>query len=174
MPYRMRGLGLRPVNSLKHVVDTATAAVTNIVSVIPIVETKDSPVSTTPTQVTTASRINAIYLRVEVLATGTAAGIPRIYMTVQKRPGNTIPTVDPNSVGISPHRKWIIHQEMIMVADSSTTPIPRTMFQGVISIPQKMRRFGVSDQLNVNFQHDAGETTAITNVCIQCIYKEFR
>jgi len=174
MPYRQRGLGLRPVNSLKHVVDIATSAVTNVVSVIPVIDVEENPVSTSPAQVSVGCRINAIYLRVEVLATGTFVTVPRIYMTVQKRPGAAIPTVDPSAVGISQHRKWVIHQEMTMVGGTTDVQIPRTMFQGVIKIPGKMNRFGVDDRLNVNFQHDAGETTAVTNACVQCIYKEFR
>jgi len=113
-------------------------------------------------------------MRVEVLAQAGFVTVPRIYMAVQKSPGNSIPIVNPNSVGTNDNRKWIIHQEMVMVAGLVDQQIPRTMFQGVISIPQKMRRFGVDDNLTVSFQHDSGETTGITNVCVQCIYKEFR
>jgi len=63
---------------------------------------------------------------------------------------------------------------MIMVASAADVQIPRTMFQGVIKIPPKLKRFGVDDRLLVAFQHDSAETTGITSVCVQCIYKEYR
>ncbi len=173
MPYR-RSLQMRPVNSLKHVVDVATSAVLAVTSTIPVIDTVDAPTSAQPERITTGSTVSSIYLRVETLATGTFATVPRVYMTVQKTPGNSIGIVFPASVGISDDRKWVIHQEMQMVGGTTDIQIPRTMFQGVIKIPSKMRRFGVDDRLAVSFSHDPGETSGITNVCIQCIYKEFR
>ncbi len=145
-----------------------------MVSTVPLADVADNPIASTPNQVSIGCRISAIYLRVEVLATAGFVTVPRIYMAVQKSPGDSIATVPPNSVGTNDNRKWIIHQEMIMVAGTTDVQIPRTMFQGVIKIPFKMQRFGVDDSLKVSFQHDAGETTGITNVCVQCIYKEFR
>ncbi len=151
----------------------ASSVVTSVVTVIPLIDAVTSPAFTLPADVATTSVIKAIYLRVEVLATGLFTTVPRVYMAIQKNPGNNIATVNPFLVGISDNRKWILHQEMTMVAEGENA-IPRTMFQGVVKLPPKIQRFGADDRLQINFSHDSGETTAVTNVCIQCIYKEFR
>ncbi len=172
---RRMNLAIRPVNSIKHVIDVATSAVPGgIVSVVLVAVAVDNPTRLVAQDVSNGSTINAIYLRVEVLATGSSVAVPRIYMAVQKNPGNEHPSANPSSIGDSDLRKFILHQEMTMVGEGTDNPIPRTMFQGVVRIPPKLRRFGFNDRLQVNFALDDGETTHIVNACVQCIYKEFR
>ncbi len=177
MPYRSnRALRLRPVNSLKHVVDVSTSAVAGVVSTIPVVVAVDNPVFTAPADVHIGCTVSAIFLRVEVLNVGGAAvDVPRVYMAVQKNPGNEHPAANPSSIGDSDLRKFIIHQEMTMTTTltGNDSSFPRTMFQGVIRIPPRLKRFGVNDRLIVTFAYSAAETSGVTNVCIQCIYKEF-
>ncbi len=172
MPFRS-SLALRPVNSIKHVVDVASSVVTSIITTVPLADSFDNPALSSPAAVTGGSQIHSIFLRVEVLSTGTFVTVPRVYMTVMKNPGNNLAVPNPNGIGTDDDKKWIIHQEMIMVAEGASA-IPRTMFLGVIRVPPKLRRMGVRDRISVHFQHDAAETSAITNVCVQAIYKEFR
>ncbi len=95
-------------------------------------------------------------------------------MLVFKDLANQLSNPAPSGSGISPVKRQVIHQEMTMVGNGAQTAFPRTMFQGVIRIPPRLRRFGFGDKLFILLQNDAGESTGITNVCIQCIYKEFR
>ncbi len=169
-----RALAIRPVRGVKHIVDTATAAVTAVVSTVPVIVSVDDPGNLNPTQVATASTVSAIFLRVEVIGTGTFSGVPRIYMAVYKDPGNNMGNPDPNSVGDDDRRRFVFHQEMTMLQNVADSTFPRTMFQGVIRIPPRFKRFGINDQLRILFQHGVGETTAVSNLCVQCIYKEFR
>ncbi len=169
-----RGLSrsLHPVNSIKHVVDTPSSAVLAVTTVVPVAQAVDSPVLTNVVQIKAGSVINSIFLRVEVLATNVFGGIPRLYFAVQKNPGGNLGNVQPNSVGDSDIKKFIIHQEMVMVSNLADSGFPRTVFVGVIKLPQRYRRFGVRDELTVNLQNGAGETTGINSLCVQCIYKE--
>ncbi len=170
-----RAMSLRPVHSIKHIVDVASAVVTNVVTNIQLIQSVDAPTLANTQQVETGSTVHAIYLRVEALATGTFVSIPRVYMAIFKNPGGNLPIINPNSTGDSDDKKWVIHQEMMMVANGATEgAIPRTMFQGVIKIPPKLKRFGINDTLVALFQHDVAETTGITKICTQTIYKEFR
>jgi len=173
-----RGLALRPVNSIKHIVDVATSAVAGgVTSVIPVVQAVDNPTQTAVADISTGAQVNAIYLRVECIHTGgTWNTVPRIYMAVQKNPGNEHPSANPSSIGDSDLRKFILHQEMMMVSSltANVGTFPRTMFQGVVRIPPRLRRFGFNDRLQINFALDDGETSAIVNACVQVIYKEFR
>ncbi len=179
MSFRSRqALRIRPVQSIKHVVDVATSAVGGaVVSTIPVIDAVENPSYTTAfDQVHFGSTVGSIYLRVEIVHSGGNFNtVPRIYMAVQKNPGNEHPVANPSTIGDSDLRKFIIHQEMTMVTGiaSNDNSFPRTMFQGVIRIPPRLKRFGINDRLVVSFALDNGETSAVVNACVQCIYKEF-
>ena len=168
---------IRPVNSLKHIVDTATVAVpAGVTSIASVAIATENPVSTSVTQVTNGCKINSIYLRVETIHnSGEWNTIPRLYMIVMKNPANEVSIPYPAGVGATDRRKFVIHQEMLMETgvNADANSFPRTMFNGVIKILKHMQRFGVSDRLLVVFALDIAELTATVSACIQCIYKEY-
>ncbi len=176
MPLRRQALRIRPVNSVKHIVDTSGLVSLAAASVTDVINTVDNPAFTTSNNCHVGSSVGAIYLRVEVIGVIAAAGVDQIYMGVFKNPANdlTIPVLD--SVGVSDKRKFFIHQEMIMLTPfetGGTTGFPRTIFKGVIRIPKGYKRNGIADKLQVVLQHSTGESSQTTRFCIQCIYKEF-
>ncbi len=177
MPYsRNRGLSLRPVTRIKHVVDTnggisgAAASTTDVIFAV------DDPPSTTPNRCAVTSIVRSIYLRVEVIQKVAAGGVDNIYMYVIKNPADDInlPAVD--KVGEVDVRKFVIHQEMLMTGTvlTAASAIPKTLFKGVIKIPKNYQRNGISDKLQVVIGHRSGEATQQSNFCLQCIYQEFR
>ena len=169
-----RALRLRPVQSLKHVVDTATSTVLAVQSVVPVIIAVQNPTLANVEQVNQGATISSIYLRVEAISTTSYTQVPRVYMAVFKDPGGNLAAPNANAVGGTDNKKHIIHQEMIMLSGvPATSEFPRTLFQGVIRIPPRLRRFGYNDELQVLLQNGVGETTGIANVCVQCIYKEF-
>jgi len=172
---RSRSMSLRPVNSKKHIVDVASSTILAVLTAIPVIEANDAPTLGSVTQVLSGSTVNAIFLRVEVMATNQWSGVSRIYMSVYKDPGGNAGNPNPNGSGSDDKKRFILHQEMTMLAGtlSATPNFPRTMFQGVVRIPPRLRRMGYGDRVRVLLQNGAGETTGIANVCIQCIYKEF-
>ncbi len=159
---------IRPVNSLKHVVDIQGGSTVGTRVDNTLIKTVDNPVLANTNEVETASRVNSIYLKVEAYATSTAA-LANFYMSIMKDPGAQIGEFNPNQVGISQKKKYIIHQEMVMM-EKNTTGNPRTVFAGVIRIPKLYRRNGLLDELNISIL-----TPGVTSdFCIQCIYKEYR
>ncbi len=167
-----RSMSLRPIHRVKHVVDAEGVTVAATVSVIPLIDTVDAPVITSPTQVETASTTNAFYLRVEVLHASTA-GRSNAYLMIFKNVGNNISASSrpiPNAVGISDMKRYVIHQEMVMLNGDAGNGQPRTLFNGVISIPKGMRRNGPDDQLQLVLF----TPTVVMDFCVQCIYKEFK
>ncbi len=131
----------------------------------------DAPTLGNITQVETGSKVNGIYLKVEVASNETEVigAIPNVYMMVFKNPGgnNTFP--DANTVGTSDLKRYVIHQEMIMI-ENSKGGNPRVLFNGVIVIPKGMRRFAPNDELRVQVFSPVIDIA----VCFQCHYKEFR
>ncbi len=163
---RQSALRLRPVHSIKHIVDTQGGLVAGTKQDIVLVVANDDPTST-GNQVETGATVSSIFLNVQVASTGSAA-LANVYMYVMKNPGNNMAEVDGNVVGASDIKKFVIHQEMTM-SEKNATGIPRTLFKGVIRIPRGYKRFGVDDRLilslfapGVNF-----------DFCAQTIYKSF-
>ncbi len=165
---RNRGLGLRPVNRIKHVIDIqfATTAGTEVDHAM--VTASDTPDLANVDEVQTGATVNAIYLKVEINAL-TVSALPNFYMICYKNPGGNITAPTPNNVGASDDKRFVIHQEMVMLEGSANSN-PRTVFNGVISIPRGYRRFGPNDTLNLQFLSPG----TAPQVCLQCHYKEFR
>ncbi len=172
-----QGLRLRPVKSYKHIVETNGVVTAALQSVTDVINTVDNPVLTTTNGVQTASTVYAIYLRVEVIGSVAAGGIDNIYLAVFHNVAGSLSAPALDTLGSSDRKNQVIHQEMIMTTPLDTVNgvgFPRTMFNGVISIPRGMRRNAVQDKLQVILQHRSGEATQTTRFCIECIYKEFR
>ncbi len=169
MVFRRRtGLGLRPVNRIKHVIDKQAGVVLATLNNTNLARADDAPVLASTEEVQTGCTINGIYLKVEVYAT-TAGALSNVYMIVDKNPGGNLTLPTPNSVGNSDNKRFIIHQEMVML-EQSVNGNPRTLFNGVIAIPKIYRRFAPNDLLVLGVFAPGVDIS----LCIQCHYKEFR
>ncbi len=163
-------MAIRPVQRIKHVIDlsgtlTAGANIANVV-----VLATDTPTLAVTNSVQTGSKVNGIFLNVEVASNETDAGaIPNVYMAVYKNDEGLAGVLNPSGVGSNPAKKHVIHQEMVML-NNLAGGNPRKMFSGVVVIPKGMRRFGADDELIVVLR----STAVNIAFCIQCIYKEFK
>ncbi len=160
---------LHPVHTTKHVVDKQGAIPIDTSVNETLVASKDAPVRANVTEVETGSHVNAIFLNVQVAPT-TSAALCNVYMYVIKSPGNNLSLVDGNKVGASDIKKFVLHQEMLMVERESGGAVPRTLFKGVIKIPGSYKRFGADDVLKLNLYAPG----CIFDFCYQTIYKEIR
>ncbi len=173
MPFRSNRL--RPVNSIKHVVDSQLTVPAGNSSPVVLVRGSENPVISTDTEtVKVGAQVSSIFLNVQVVNSVDAVGlINNAYFYILLNPGDNLvagskPAV--NEVGLSDNRKMIIHQEMVMLSDSNDS-IPITMFKGVLKIPRKARRIGLNDVIELQVGTPTGG--AEINACIQCIYKEY-
>ncbi len=167
--YMTRSMSLRPIHRIKHVIDSEGALTAGAQSNTSIIIADDNPVLGSPTQVETGAKVNGIYLHVEVSHTS-GTGRPNMYMMVYKNPGNNITAPAANAVGIDDNKRFVIHQEMIMLSGDAGNGLPRPIFNGVIVIPKGFRRFGPNDRLFVSLL----SPTVVGDFCFQCHYKEFR
>ncbi len=158
---------IRPVNRIKHVVDVQAGVGLGVQLNTIIVNSVDNPVIANSNAVRTGSVVNGIYLRVEINATSSAA-LANAYMIIFKSPNGSIAVPAANTVGVNVNKKYVIHQEMVML-QQQTNSNPRTLFNGVIAIPRHMRRMAPNDQLLVGILSPGVNL----NLCIQCHYKEF-
>ncbi len=166
-------MALRPVHRIKHVIDAQGNVDDTPAIAVPLIETVDAPVLGSPTQCETGSKVNGIYLKLEVLHSS-GVGLPNFYMMVRKNPGNIFGpgTVNPKAVGINDDKKWTIHQEMVMGSGDAGNGLPRVAFNGVIKIPRGYARNGPNDKLELVMI--TGQAPIAFDWCMQCHYKEFR
>ncbi len=163
---------IRPVHRIKHVVDAEGGTTAGAVSTIDLINTQDAPTLANTNQVETGSKVNGIYLRVEVLHSS-GAGRSNMYLAILKNPGNnltaaSIPAI--NAIGSSDMKNKFIHQEMIMMNGDAGNGQPRVLFNGVIKIPKGLIRNGPGDRLQLKLL----TPTVLADFCVQCHYKEFR
>ncbi len=168
--FRNRGNFLRPVNTIKHVIDIQGGLILAVQDILTIADAHDGyPTLSQGDKVTFGSYVKSFFLNVQVAATSTAA-IANIYMAVFKNPGNNIsPLPNANVIGTSDTKKIFFHQEMIMT-EKNTTAFPRTLFKGVLKVPRHMQRMGPDDKLGLILFAPGTNY----DYCIQCIYKEIR
>ncbi len=172
MVFRRRNAGnrLRPVHSIKHVVDSQFAATAGTQVNTTVINSIDAPTLANAASVETGCMVSSIYLRVELYQTSATGGaLSNAYLVVVKNPGGSIPSITANVVGINDNKRYVIHQEMVM-RHNTDNGNPRVLFNGVIRIPKGYKRFGINDLLQVGVFTAAGTM----DVCVQCIYKEYR
>ncbi len=112
-------------------------------------------------------------MKIEVAATSSGA-LANVYLAVFKNPGGNLLNPSPDSIGSNDNKKYVIHQEMLMMQKEPTADSlggnPRTLFNGVIVIPRGYRRFAINDKLTLVLLSKG--TTA--DFCVQVHFKEFR
>ncbi len=150
-------------------VDKQGAVALGVTDTTNLLSTTDTPSLASTTSVETGSKVNAIYLKVEVVNTGVTGVLANAYMFVAKNPGNNLTMPGANVVGGSDNKRFIIHQEMVML-NMTDNGNPRTLFNGVIVIPRGYRRNGPGDLLQLAIFSPGVELS----FCVQCHYKEFR
>ncbi len=163
-------MAIRPVHRIKHVVDSSATLAGGTTLPISLAISVDAPVLGNTTECETGSKVNGIYLKVEVGSNETDAGaIPNVYLMVMKNPGGNLTFPAPNAVGVSDNKRFVIHQEMIMI-NNVAGGNPRILFNGVIVIPKGLRRMGPGDAIQIAILSPALNIA----LCLQAHFKEFR
>ncbi len=169
---RSRGMALRPINRIKHVVDSSATIAAGATGTVVVALATDTPTLAVTSSVETGSKINGFYIRHETASNEaiSAGAIPNYYFYLAKNPGGNISLPTPNAVGGNDNKRFVIHQEMTMIENKGQGSNARTVFNGVIVVPKGMRRMGPNDQWTIHTICPALDTAG----CTQIHYKEFR
>ncbi len=168
--YRSR-MALRPINRIKHVVDSSATVTGGVAGLFVLATSTDTPTLADTTGVETGSKIHGFYISFEVASNQVteAGAIPNFYFALFKNPGGNLTVPVANAIGANDNKRYVIHQEMKMI-ENQVSGNPRTIFNGVIVVPKGMQRMGPNDEWRVLTICPAIDTAQ----CIQAHFKEFR
>ncbi len=162
---------MRPINSIKHIVDNQGGTVGGTPTFVNLVAASDVMDNTIANRVETGCRVSSLFLNIQVLNQDDTA-LPNMYFIIYKNPGSNIGGGDipnANATGTSDFRKQIFHTEMAMMSDTGDS-IPITLFKGVLKVPQRFQRMGINDIIAIQLFSPGTNT----EFCVECIYKEYR
>ncbi len=180
MVFRRRSDSRRPIDSVKHIVETSgiIAAGTNTVLLNLATEVATYTVADID-GVPVGANVNSMFLSCFFIAEGgeLATEVPLVDWYIIKNPGSTwgttfdatnLPT--PGATGSHINKRHIFHTEKGLTGggEVSLAGIPM-VFKGVISIPRHMRRFGSDDAITV-----CARANFATKFCFQAIYKHYK
>ncbi len=160
-----RFASLRPINSVKNIIDGTFLGVTGGTNTeVQVAATVNDYSGANPKDVPIGAKVSSIYLFVQMLpATGTA----NVDFYVMKRPVG-VGTPNPGATGGDSARKFILHEEKGIPGNAADGAYPLT-FKGVVRIPRGRQRMAEGDQILVMLR-GADQY----NACVKCIYKFYQ
>ncbi len=174
-----RGMALRPIKGIKHIVEASniSAATVNSVGMV-ILNGVDQYTLADVDGCPAGSKVNGIFLSIFIISEGgelaTEVPLADWYIIVDKgnQMGSTfsatrLPT--PGATGSHIMKSKIIHTEKGLAGggDLSLNGVPM-IFKGVIVIPKGMRRVASNDQIKLCIR-----TNFDSKFCVQAIYKHY-
>ncbi len=172
MPFRRRTSSLRPVNSIKHILDsegqlTGGITSTNVIAVaVPNVDTSVFK----PGDIRVGATVNGFFLSIFVIGAtgGPVNGSVNWYIMKQHAGQTGADTPAPGQTGVSMLRNQIIHEEKGLVGSGDGTAMA---FKGVVAIPKSMRRMREGDSWTIRI--NSIDATTDAQFCIKAIYKSY-
>ncbi len=161
-----RGMGLRPINSVKNIVDGTFLGVAAGVTTTTVLASGVNDYAGGVTEVPIGAKVMSIYLFASIQQTVVNSNID---WYIWKGPGNITATMPvPGVTGGDQNRKYILHEEKGLPG-LVTNGAPPHIFRGVIRIPKGRQRFGEADRLEIK-----ARGAGIYDYCIKAIYKFYQ
>ncbi len=175
-----RGMGLRPINSIKNIVDNSgiLPAGVNTSIHLPINGVRNADLASV-NEVDVGSKISSIFLELFFFSEGgeLANEVPLVDWYILKNGGNSWGTTfnatnlpSPGGTGDHINKRHILHEEKGLTGGGnlSLSGVPM-VFKGVIRIPRGRQRWGESDVLRV-----CARSNFATKFCVKSVYKWFK
>lgn len=162
---RRRGrLALRPINSVKNIVDTTNlgvaAGTTTTVTVAGTVNTYAGGV----TEVPIGAKVKSIYVFFQIQPQAAQGNVD---FFIIRKPAN-VPNPVPGATGGDTARRFILHEEKGIPGTFNNGASPLT-FRGVIKIPRGRQRFAEGDLFQIVFR-----CSTAYDACGKFIYKFYQ
>ncbi len=168
MPFR-RGYAKRPVNSIKHILDSegALSGGTQSNNVIAVAVPNVDTAVFKPGDIRVGGTINGFFLSVFIIGSTGAPLVGSINWYIMKLHSQQVAPIVATT-GTSELRNQIIHEEKGLAGSGDGTPM---VFKGVVAIPKGMRRMREGDSWVVAVR--SLDATNDATFCVKAIYKSY-
>ncbi len=160
-----RGNNLRPINSVKNIIDgtflTVGAGVTTAVQLSKVVNDYTGSVDEVPI----GSKIASMYLFVSIQQQSVNSNVD---FYIWQNPAAQLTAPVPGATGGNSGRKYILHEEKGLPGPSNNGSPPH-IFRGVVRIPRGRQRQGENDLIELR-----ARGAAAYDLCVKCIYKFYQ
>ncbi len=170
MVFRRNRSQLRPINSIKNIVQDVDLLATGATLTKIIATSVDTSVLANTTEVDRGSRINTVYIEIYIYGNTTTGTNSPMTWFVMKNPSTEIAVPNPALLGTTDRKKFVFAMGRGL-SGSSTTGSPPYVIRGWFSIPKRYRRMGQNDTLNWSIRNDSG---ANLNICSMFLYKWYK
>ncbi len=135
---------------------------------VPVIITKDSPVTSVNTEVQRGCKISRFWLSLDMCGTFTTGALLQGIFFVMKNPGANLTPPSASTEGSSNEKKFIFfsRQAMLMRNQDGNNPYH---WEGWVKIPKIYQRFGTDDTMNIVFRLVQASGTG--HFSAQIIYK---
>ncbi len=161
----------RPINSIKHILDSEGALSGGATGTVPIavaVPNVDTAVFK-PGDIRVGSSINAFFLSIFVIGSSGAGLTGSInWYLVKSHTGQSGSLPAGGATGVSQIRNQIIHEEKGLAGSADGTPMA---FKGVVMVPKGMRRMREGDEWFIRINSNDSVNDAFN--CVKAIYKSY-
>ncbi len=171
MPFRRGYSSKRPVNSVKHIVDTfgELAGAVDSGNIFATTVPNTDSVTFNPVSVRMGATVNAFFISLFIIgATGAPLNGPLDWFLIKTHTGQAAQVPSPGATGTSNLRNQIIHEEKGLAGSGDGTAMA---FKGVVMIPRGMRRFREGDNWRIVIRSE--DTTNNAQFCLKVIYKSY-
>lgn len=162
---RRRGLALRPINSVKNIVDSTNIGVAaGVATDVNLAVTVNDYTGAGVTEVPIGAKVRSIYLFFQIQPQAAQGQVDAF--VIDRPQGVTLPAA--GGTGGSSARKFILHEEKGIPGTFNNGAPPLT-YRGVIRIPRGRQRMAEGDaiilRLNCSTAYDC---------CVKAIYKFYQ
>ncbi len=161
-------MSLNVVNSIKNI-HLANGSTGTTQQAIVFAKAVNTPLSTNSSDVSNGCMIKAVYCTVDVCGLAATGVLQFTDMYIIKNPGANLTVPDPDSVGTSNEKKFVIKQWRAMTMRNQDGNVPYH-WEGWLKLPRRYWRMGTDDLWTIVFQTN----TAAGHFSCSFIYKWFR
>ncbi len=162
---------LAPIVSKKHFVpQTNTIIASGAILNVPVIEAVIAPAVANSRSVIEGATIKAVFLEYWMRGNDSLGNASQQIFTVEKVPAGATSMTAGQSLALQsyPNKKNILFTSQGILGDLETVPVP--ILRQWIKIPKGKQRFGLGDELIINFASGGGAF----RVCGMAIYKEYQ
>lgn len=160
-----RALRLRPVNSVKNIVDSVNIGVAAGTTTTVVIANAVNDYAGATADVPIGSKVSSVYLFFQIQP---QAAQGQVDAYIAKFPSGISPLPAPGATGGSPLRKFVLHEEKGIPGTFNNGSPPLT-FRGVVKIPRGRQRFGEDDDLVIKVS-----CSTAYDFCMKAIYKFYQ